>query len=70
MAKGELVTCGSSVFLKNKYGVGYNIVFVKKNIQVPSDKIINTVYKFIDNAKVLSDVSSELSMQLPLEKVN
>ena len=69
MAKGDLVTCGSSVFLKNKYGVGYNIVFVKKNIQVASEGIIKTVHRFIDNAKVLSDVSSELSMQLPLDRV-
>ena len=69
MAKGDLVTCGSSVFLKNKYGVGYTIVFVKKNINVASDGIVKAVHKYIDNAKILSDVSSELSMQLPLDRV-
>lgn len=40
MAKGKLVTCGSNVFLKNKYGVGYNIVFVKKGIEISSKQII------------------------------
>ena len=58
MAKGKLVTCGSNVFLKNKYGVGYNIVFVKKSIEVSSKAIIDTVTKYINSAKVLSDVSS------------
>ena len=47
MAKGKLVTCGSNVFLKNKYGVGYNIVFVKNNISVESNNIINCVQKHI-----------------------
>lgn len=58
MAKGNLVTCGSSVYLKNKFGVGYNIVFVKHDISVKSDNIINCVLKYIPNAKILSDVSS------------
>ena len=57
MAKGKLVTCGSNVYLKNKYGVGYNIVFVKKNIDVKSDNIINCVRKHVISAKVLSDIS-------------
>lgn len=25
MGEGRLICCGSSVFLKNKYGVGYNL---------------------------------------------
>lgn len=58
MAKGKLVTCGSNVFLKNKYGVGYNIVFVKKSIEYASKNIIDIVAKHIANAKILSDVSS------------
>ena len=58
MAKGKLVTCGSNVFLKNKYGVGYNIVFVKKSIEYASKNIIDIVAKQIANAKILSDVSS------------
>ena len=30
MAEGKLRCCGSSLFLKNKYGVGYNLTFVKE----------------------------------------
>lgn len=32
MAGGKLAALGSNVFLKNKFGVGYNITFVKKGI--------------------------------------
>ena len=31
MADGKLKCCGSSVFLKNKFGVGYNLTLVKKD---------------------------------------
>ena len=29
MADGNIVGCGSSVYLKNKYGSGYNLTFTK-----------------------------------------
>lgn len=29
MAKGKVSCCGSSIFLKNKFGVGYNLTIVK-----------------------------------------
>jgi len=31
MGEGKLICCGSSVFLKNKYGVGYNLTIVKRD---------------------------------------
>ena len=31
MSKGKLMTVGSNIFLKNKFGIGYNITFVKKD---------------------------------------
>lgn len=30
MGGGRLLCCGSSLFLKNKYGVGYTLTLVKK----------------------------------------
>jgi len=62
-----MTCCGSSIYLKNKFGVGYNINFVKESNAVDSDKIINLVKKYVPKATVLSNVSSNLSMQLPLE---
>lgn len=32
MGEGELICCGSSVFLKNTFGIGYNLTIVKKDI--------------------------------------
>ncbi len=31
MADGKLICLGSSLFLKNRFGVGYNLKMVKKN---------------------------------------
>lgn len=31
MAKGKVSCCGSSIFLKNKFGVGYNLTIVKSS---------------------------------------
>ena len=36
MGQGKLVCCGTSVYLKNKFGVGYNLTIVKDNINVVS----------------------------------
>lgn len=31
MAEGKVICLGSSLFLKNRFGVGYNLNMVKKN---------------------------------------
>jgi ATP-binding cassette subfamily A (ABC1) protein 3 len=69
MAAGKMVACGSNVFLKNKFGVGYNITFVKNSIDVPSDPILNCVRKYVKSATVLTNVSSEVSIQLPMGEI-
>lgn len=33
---GKLVCLGSTIFLKNKFGVGYNITIAKRDSKVPS----------------------------------
>ena len=30
MSKGKILTCGSSMFLKNRFGTGYELTIVKK----------------------------------------
>jgi ATP-binding cassette subfamily A (ABC1) protein 3 len=57
------------MFLKNKFGVGYNITFVKLKNSVESAPILNIIKKYIPEATILTNVSSEISIQLPLEKV-
>ena len=67
MGKGKLQASGRPLFLKNRFGVGYNLTLVKQqNVQVSSEPIKEFVAKYVPKAKVLSDVSAELTIQLPL----
>ncbi len=66
MAKGRLMALGSNMFLKNKFGVGYNITFVKLKNSVESAPILNIIKNYIPEATILTNVSSEISIQLPL----
>lgn len=70
MSDGKLVCSGSTMFLKNRFGVGYNITLVKKDIKVPSEPIVNTIKKHVNKCKVTTDVSSEVAVQLPMEEVD
>jgi ATP-binding cassette subfamily A (ABC1) protein 3 len=55
---------GSSLFLKNRYGVGYNLVIAKKTRQ-PAPQVDKYVFDNIEGAKKMQEVSSEISYQLP-----
>ena len=58
MAGGKLAALGSSVYLKNKYGAGYTISFVKKNTEVPIKPIIDLIQKHVPAATIISNVSA------------
>ncbi len=66
MADGKIKCCGSSLFLKNRYGVGYNLVIAKKT-RDSAPQIDKFVMSRIPNAHKLSEVSSEMTFQLPAE---
>ncbi len=38
MVNGEIICLGSSLFLKNRFGVGYNLTMVKQN-KTPNTKV-------------------------------
>ncbi|CAM9266917.1 unnamed protein product [Choristocarpus tenellus] len=81
MSSGELRCCGSSLFLKSHYGVGYNLTIVKEVAQevepvLPlafdggndggrGDLIRALVKRHVPSAKSLSNVGAEISFQLP-----
>ena len=55
MAEGNIKCCGSSLFLKNKYGVGYHMVIVKEpNCDV--SKITGLVTSHVPTAKLESNI--------------
>jgi len=73
LSGGNLRCCGSSLWLKARYGLGYNLTISKQKRGggvvgegVSSEPIKETVLKHIPNAELLSDVGAELAFQLPL----
>ena len=63
MAEGDLKACGSSFFLKKKFGVGYRLICVK-NTECQPQKLTNILQKYIPNVTMESNIGSELSYVL------
>ena len=64
MTGGKLICLGSSLFLKNRFGVGYNLTMVKKNKET-NTKVGKYLNEKIGEVKKLSEVSSEITYQIP-----
>ncbi|XP_036595474.1 ATP-binding cassette sub-family A member 3-like [Trichosurus vulpecula] len=69
LAKGELQCCGSSLFLKQKYGAGYHMTLVKAQ-HCNIHEIESLVHEHIPNASLESNIGAELSFILPKENVH
>nr|XP_044986326.1 phospholipid-transporting ATPase ABCA3 isoform X2 [Jaculus jaculus] len=69
MAKGELQCCGSSLFLKQKYGAGYHMTLVKEPHCNP-EGISQLVLHHVPNATLESHAGAELSFILPKESTH
>ncbi|XP_069124776.1 phospholipid-transporting ATPase ABCA3-like [Argopecten irradians] len=66
MADGVVKCCGSSLFLKNKYGAGYHMVIVKRpNCDV--DNITKLIRTYVPGAEMESNIAAELSYVLQQE---
>jgi ATP-binding cassette subfamily A (ABC1) protein 3 len=66
MSHGKLRCCGSSLFLKSRYGVGYYLVMVRNQEAVTNTKVIEKFVKdHVDGAKLLTDFHGEITFQLP-----
>ncbi|KAL4157382.1 hypothetical protein PRNP1_006405 [Phytophthora ramorum] len=66
MAEGEMRCCGSSLFLKNRFGAGYNLTLVKDDAKCDDDAVTAFVKSYVPAAQPLSNVGSEIAFQLPL----
>uniref|UniRef100_A0A8C4LCS6 ATP binding cassette subfamily A member 3 n=1 Tax=Equus asinus TaxID=9793 RepID=A0A8C4LCS6_EQUAS len=69
MAKGELQCCGSSLFLKQKYGAGYHMTLVKEP-HCNAEGISRLVHHHVPNATLESSAGAELSFILPKESTH
>ncbi|KAL1517917.1 hypothetical protein ABEB36_001617 [Hypothenemus hampei] len=63
MAGGELQCCGTSFFLKKKYGAGYHLI-MDKNPKCDPYTVTNLLAKYIPNIQPNGNVGSELSYLL------
>ncbi|KAH1183577.1 phospholipid-transporting ATPase ABCA3 [Mauremys mutica] len=69
MAQGELQCCGSSLFLKHKYGAGYHMVMVKEPY-CNLGEISRLICQYVPNASLESNAGAELSFILPTESTH
>ncbi|XP_030830907.1 ATP-binding cassette transporter subfamily A isoform X1 [Strongylocentrotus purpuratus] len=66
MADGQLRASGSSLFLKNRFGIGYHLTLVQ-NEKVDMNSIQHMIKNHIPNASLESRVGSEIDYILPRE---
>lgn len=65
MGDGELLTCGSALFLKSKFGFGYTLTLVKAESEVPTATITKLIRQHVFEAKLEGDIGKELKYILP-----
>lgn len=65
MGDGKLLTCGSSLFLKSKFGYGYSLTMVKEDSNVSTKNITQLVQQHVPTAKIMGDISREIKYVLP-----
>ncbi|KAJ8939521.1 hypothetical protein NQ314_011088, partial [Rhamnusium bicolor] len=63
MAGGELKCCGSSFFLKKKYGAGYSLI-MDKSKNCDAGQVTQLLRKHVPNIEIHSNIGSELTYLL------
>jgi len=67
MASGQIQCCGSSLFLKKKFGAGYHLVVVK-DADCDVNRITQAIGKYISDVSINQNVGAELSYLLPADQ--
>ncbi|EAS03348.1 ABC transporter family protein (macronuclear) [Tetrahymena thermophila SB210] len=65
ISDGQIKCVGSNIFLKERFGNGYNFTFVKEQNNTPSEPIIQFIKYFIPESSLISDYSAEVAFQIP-----
>eukprot|EP00002_Diphylleia_rotans_P030496 TRINITY_DN6270_c0_g1_i4.p1 TRINITY_DN6270_c0_g1~~TRINITY_DN6270_c0_g1_i4.p1 ORF type:complete len:1633 (-),score=415.86 TRINITY_DN6270_c0_g1_i4:245-5143(-) len=68
MSRGRLAACGSSLYLKTKFGIGYSLTLVKKS-SCREASVTEYLHKYDTGIQVLSNVGAELAYVLPKSTV-
>lgn len=69
ISHGKLKCDGSSLYLKNRFGVGYLMTISKIPNACDTDSVTKFVHGFIPEALILSDAGTELSYRLPTSSI-
>ncbi|XP_022180938.1 ATP-binding cassette sub-family A member 5-like isoform X1 [Myzus persicae] len=69
ISKGCVRCCGSSIFLKNKFGIGYHLTLILNN-QAMENAIIQMIKEHVPNAERARRHGYELSFVLPYDSVS
>jgi ATP-binding cassette subfamily A (ABC1) protein 3 len=69
MAEGQLMCCGSPMFLKDKFGTGFSMNITKAGLEVNSDVIVKKVKDIIANAELLNAAGTNISLTLPRDSI-
>jgi len=64
MAKGQLMCMGTSLFLKNRFGVGYKITLVKKRKRAHPE-LTNFMTSYFRGVMKSNEVAGEVSYTIP-----
>ena len=64
MAFGKLRCCGTSLFLKGRFGIGYNLHILKEQF-ADSGEIIQFVHERVPDSEKQSDIGTEILIRLP-----
>jgi len=73
ISDGKMKCCGSPLYLKSRFGVGYYLNLVKQPGLMSSEhskQVITFVKSFVSSAKVLNDIPGEIAFQMPLSEVS
>lgn len=67
MTAGKMTCLGSSMFLKNRFGMGYVMTIVKNSTE-PNTKIMPYLHDELGpDVMKLSEISGEMTIQIPRE---
>eukprot|EP00850_Spirogloea_muscicola_P023272 SM000343S12828 [mRNA] locus=s343:29457:40992:- [translate_table: standard] len=66
LANGRLRCCGTSLFLKARYGVGYNLTITRADTNCQENRVQGLVLQHVPKARLLSSSGGEMAYQLPM----
>jgi len=67
MSKGKMTCLGSSIFLKNKFGTGYNLSILKSDSQKNTEVVSYLKSNLGEDVIMQSEIQQEMTMRIPFQ---